>query len=170
MTLWNTQALGVRNSNCTIRLCFLSTRILTKTADAELIERLSSVGLGPHVIESIKQIKDCNGYEQFVRQPFNVLEKLNELKMGMHVQILGLIAKPEFNGLQGKLMEYISSTKRWVVRIDETQQSLKIKPCNLKVAGDSASSALIAECKSRKRTAPNRSKSLVERWKGLKQG
>jgi len=59
--------------------------------------------------------------------------QLRAFPAGMRVQIFGLQAKPEFNGLKGKLMEYESNKGRWIVRLDTTQKLLEIKPCNLKV-------------------------------------
>ena len=58
-------------------------------------------------------------------------DSATELKKGMQVQLVGLQAKPELNGLSGRLLEYESSKQRWIVRMNTSETPLQIKSQHL---------------------------------------
>mmetsp|Transcript_90339 Transcript_90339/g.254996 ORF Transcript_90339/g.254996 Transcript_90339/m.254996 type:complete len:170 (-) Transcript_90339:89-598(-) len=57
------------------------------------------------------------------------------IKPGMMVQIHGLKAKPEFNGLEVKVLQWVEDKGAWEVKLEsrDVSTTVKLKPDNLKV-------------------------------------
>ena len=61
-----------------------------------------------------------------------LLRKMQETPMvGRRVLIVGLVAKPEFNGRAGTALSFDDDKGRYFVEFDEPSSSMLIKPCNL---------------------------------------
>jgi len=64
--------------------------------------------------------------------------------VGDKVELFGLSAKPEMNGLKGKIMESLNqSTGRFVVKLENNDTPFNLKPINLKVISSSSTSQMI---------------------------
>ena len=55
------------------------------------------------------------------------------LSEGCTVEIFGLVAAAQHNGLKGKLLRFESEKGRWAVRISQSGEVLGVKPANLKL-------------------------------------
>ena len=58
-------------------------------------------------------------------------KRYDAIPTGTIVSLKGLISKPEKNGDRGEVVQYDPSTGRYVVRIEDTDETLKVKPSNL---------------------------------------
>lgn len=61
------------------------------------------------------------------RQP----KRYDAIPTGTIVSLKGLVSKPEKNGDRGEVVQYDPSTGRYVVQIEDTDETLKVKPSNL---------------------------------------
>jgi len=61
------------------------------------------------------------------RQP----KRYDAIPTGTIVSLKGLISKPEKNGDRGEVVQYDPNTERYVVQIEDTDETLKVKPSNL---------------------------------------
>lgn len=61
------------------------------------------------------------------RQP----KRYNAIPTGTTVSLKGLISKPEKNGDRGEVLDYDASTERYFVRIEDSDETLKVRPSNL---------------------------------------
>jgi len=61
------------------------------------------------------------------RQP----KRYDAIPTGTIVSLKGLISKPEKNGDRGEVVQYDPNTERYVVQIEDTNETLKVKPSNL---------------------------------------
>ena len=55
-----------------------------------------------------------------------------DLPDGTFVQIQGLVARPDLNGMRAEVVAFISDRKRYQVKVDGGEE-LYLKPVNLKV-------------------------------------
>ena len=53
--------------------------------------------------------------------------------IGCRVDILGLVNATHYNGRTGVVLHRAPDSSRWCVRVDELEQSVKIKAENLKM-------------------------------------
>jgi len=53
------------------------------------------------------------------------------IPMGTSVTLQGLISKPERNGDRGQIVQYDSNTGRYIIQIEHTNETMKVKPTNL---------------------------------------
>jgi len=53
------------------------------------------------------------------------------IPMGTIVTLQGLISKPERNGDRGQIVQYDSNTGRYIIQIENTNETMKVKPTNL---------------------------------------
>jgi len=58
-------------------------------------------------------------------------KRYDAIPTGTLVSLKGLISKPEKNGDRGEVVQYDPSTGRYVVQIEDTDETLKVKPSNL---------------------------------------
>mmetsp|Transcript_24025 Transcript_24025/g.56706 ORF Transcript_24025/g.56706 Transcript_24025/m.56706 type:complete len:350 (+) Transcript_24025:133-1182(+) len=58
-------------------------------------------------------------------------KRYDAIPTGTIVSLKGLISKPEKNGDRGEIVQYDPNTGRYVVRIEDTEETLKVKPSNL---------------------------------------
>jgi curved DNA-binding protein CbpA len=61
------------------------------------------------------------------RQP----KRYDAIPTGTIVSLKGLVSKPEKNGDRGEVVQYDPSTGRYVVQIEDTNETIKVKPSNL---------------------------------------
>lgn len=58
-------------------------------------------------------------------------KRYDAIPTGTIVSLKGLVSKPEKNGDRGEVVQYDPSTGRYVVQIEDTDETLKVKPSNL---------------------------------------
>lgn len=62
-----------------------------------------------------------------VRQP----KRYDAIPVGTIVSLKDLISKPEKNGERGEVLQYDPSTGRYIVKIEDGDETIKVKPSNL---------------------------------------
>lgn len=58
-------------------------------------------------------------------------KRYDAIPTGTIVSLKGLVSKPEKNGDQGRIVQYDPSSGRYVVQLEDTEETLKVKPSNL---------------------------------------
>lgn len=58
-------------------------------------------------------------------------KRYDAIPTGTVVSLKGLVSKPEKNGDRGEVVQYDPRTGRYVVQIEDTEETLKVKPSNL---------------------------------------
>mmetsp|Transcript_8328 Transcript_8328/g.17271 ORF Transcript_8328/g.17271 Transcript_8328/m.17271 type:complete len:351 (+) Transcript_8328:59-1111(+) len=58
-------------------------------------------------------------------------KRYDAIPTGTVVSLKGLVSKPEKNGDRGEVLQYDPSTGRYVVQLEDTDETLKVKPSNL---------------------------------------
>merc|ERR1712003_410267 len=71
------------------------------------------------------------GQPGFGRPSPRQVKRYDAIPTGTIVSLKGLISKPEENGDRGEVVQYDPSTGRYVVRLEDTEETLKVKPSNL---------------------------------------
>ena len=71
------------------------------------------------------------GQPGFGRSSYRQPKRYDAIPTGTIVSLKGLVSKPEKNGDRGEVVQYDSSTGRYVVQIEDTDETLKVKPSNL---------------------------------------
>lgn len=66
-----------------------------------------------------------------VRQSYQKPKQYDAIPEGTIVSLVGLVNKAERNGDRGEILEYDSSTRRYTVSIEDSDEVLRVKPENL---------------------------------------
>merc|ERR1711907_350109 len=61
----------------------------------------------------------------------NQPKRYDAIPEGTVVSLKGLVSKPERNGDRGKIVQYDSTSDRYVVYLEDSDETMKVKPSNL---------------------------------------
>merc|ERR1712224_59886 len=71
------------------------------------------------------------GQPGFGRPSQRQVKRYDAIPTGTIVSLKGLISKPEKNGDRGEVVQYDPRTERYVVQIEDSDETIKVKPSNL---------------------------------------
>jgi len=71
------------------------------------------------------------GGQPFGRSSYTQPKRYNAIPAGTIVSLKGLVSRPERNGDRGEVVQYDPSTGRYVVQIEDSEETIKVKPSNL---------------------------------------